>query len=357
MRKKTKMKKTAKSILWAAIILFSVTAKAQKSDLFPIKKEGKWGYINSSGELVVEAIYENACSFNEGYAVVCRKNKTWLIDTKGDETFVSGYVMSSTVHEGLFKITENGKVGYMDTKGEVVIEPRYLEGSDFFDGLASVKSAQNNMWGYINKKGEMEIPAVYDFAGNFNSGLAPVKIGNTGGYINGRGELVVNLKYVYLRNFSEGVAATWNYGSDVVYIDSKEEKVFVHQIFDPQNLPQGRWEMPVSDMKEDMVKAQDPNGLVGFFDGKGELEIPFQYQGGRDFSDGLAAVKSGTRWGFINKKGKMKIPARFENAGSFINGMAPVFKGGSEEDFRLGKSGVEMGYINPKGELVWQYSK
>jgi hypothetical protein len=48
--------------------------------------------------------------------------------------------------------------------------------------------------------------------------------------------------------------------------------------------------------------------------------IPAQFEDARDFSEQLAAVKSGAKWGFIDKAGKIVIPAQFETVGAFAKG-------------------------------------
>ena len=38
--------------------------------LAPVKQNGKWGYINEEGDVVIDFQYDRAYTFNEGYAVV-----------------------------------------------------------------------------------------------------------------------------------------------------------------------------------------------------------------------------------------------------------------------------------------------
>lgn len=65
-----------------------------------------------------------------------------------------------------------------------------------------------------------------------------------------------------------------------------------------------------------------------------------QYELVVDFSEGLAAVKTGGKWGHINQKGKLVIPAKYTSAGSFSEGLAAI---------TMGKKG---GFINKKNEVV-----
>ena len=83
------------------------------------------------------------------------------------------------------------------------------------------------------------------------------------------------------------------------------------------------------------VMREDRNGDVkwGFIDKKGNVVIPFVYEGAGAFSEGLAAVRREDRngdWksGFIDKKGNEVIPFVYNEAYVFSEGLALV---GSED--------------------------
>ena len=48
-----------------------------------VKKDGKYGYINTKGEQIVECKFDNGGDFNEGFAVVKKDGKWGYINTKG----------------------------------------------------------------------------------------------------------------------------------------------------------------------------------------------------------------------------------------------------------------------------------
>lgn len=52
-----------------------------------VKKDGKWGYINSEGELVIKYKYDNAYSFSNGVAGVM-KNGAWGLITQDNEEVI-----------------------------------------------------------------------------------------------------------------------------------------------------------------------------------------------------------------------------------------------------------------------------
>ena len=109
--------------------------------LAPLRKNDRWGFINRTGEFVIEPEYRKVSSFSEGLAAV--------------ETL-------------------DYKCGYIDTNGNWVVNASYDEAYPFSDGLAPVQSERN--WGYVNKNGELAIKMIYSKAGYFSGGVAPVAL-------------------------------------------------------------------------------------------------------------------------------------------------------------------------------------
>jgi hypothetical protein len=103
------------------------------------KVDGIWGYIDTSGTMVIEPQYDDARIFSEGLAPV-------EID---------------------------GRWGYIDIHGNMVIDLQFEDAGIFSEGLAAVMVGEK--WGYIDKNGNMVIEPQYEDAGYFSEGLAPVE--------------------------------------------------------------------------------------------------------------------------------------------------------------------------------------
>lgn len=87
-------------------------AKAFSSNGYaPVCKDGKWGYINSDGKLVIDYTYDDAKSFSNGYAAVCK----------------------------------DGKWGYIDSDNNLIIDTTFLDATNFSTkGTAAVKIYDEN---------------------------------------------------------------------------------------------------------------------------------------------------------------------------------------------------------------------
>ncbi|MCL2159163.1 MAG: WG repeat-containing protein, partial [Oscillospiraceae bacterium] len=59
-------------------------------------------------------------------------------------------------------------------------------------------------------------------------------------------------------------------------------------------------------------------------DKKGEIAIPAQFTGYRNFKNGLAAVSVGDKWGTIDKKGRYVINPQYYAISDFVSGLAIV---------------------------------
>mgnify|MGYP003494239541 FL=1 len=55
--------------------------------LIPVKKDGKYGYINEHNQIVIPFNYDYALAFSEGFAVVKRYGKYGYVDRFGHDTF------------------------------------------------------------------------------------------------------------------------------------------------------------------------------------------------------------------------------------------------------------------------------
>lgn len=312
------------------------SANAADSDkLYIIKQDGKYGYIDGNGNVVIKPIYLQAKQFAEGVAPVKIQEGIWgIINTKGK--VIGAWKNVDEINEfseGLAVVRQRAKYGYID-KNQLVIPLKFDAAEKFSEGLAVVAIREGNTfleklhnakYGYIDKGGNVIIDCQFKSAGNFKEGVAPVSSAATGsrwGYIDKTGQYVIEAKYFTAREFSEGLA--------------------------PVTITLGK---------------------SGFIDHQGNFVIPPQYSWTYSFSEGLARVKVGEKiqlnpfkvieegkYGFIDKAGKMVIEPVFDYADDFRNGLARICDqspGFSEDNYQ----GISFGYIDKNGSVKWQLTK
>ncbi len=158
----------------------------------------KWGFIDKTGKLIIEAKFDSASFFSEGIASV-KKDKKWgFIDKKGNYTIDLQFEDAGEFSEGLAAIKIGGKWGYIDKTGNRLIEPQFEDVDKFFDGIAAVKIGEK--WGFINKKGRIVIEIKFEYRAKyfkpfFYMGKAKVMIDGKWEYIDRTGRIAGNWDY------------------------------------------------------------------------------------------------------------------------------------------------------------------
>ncbi len=134
--------------------------------------DGRWGFIDPTGQVVIMPQFSNAHAFSEGLA---------LVETKQGDDYIYGYVDKSGTFiiaakfspagdfsEGLADVCvgkgEKFSCGFVDKSGNFVINPSFHSVKSFYQGLAAAQLVDGGRWGYIDKSGKFVIEPQFDGA-------------------------------------------------------------------------------------------------------------------------------------------------------------------------------------------------
>lgn len=307
--------------------------------LIPVAQSGRYGYVNSKGEYVINPQFDEATMFREGIARVKKDGKYGYIRKDGNYLCLPTYVDATIFREGIaWVVEEKGAPTAIDTEGKrlFTLQEAYSV-SCYSEGLARFgqRNCENGkiLSGYLDKRGNVVIPPVYTSAGAFGQGLAAVsKDWSPHGYINPKGEVKINYQFVSAGRFDKQGRA----------IVGQEDKEMRYGVIDKQGKFVIRPQFALLHGGGDRYRIKLERGSdYGYCDAKGKLVINPQFEDASPFGDSdLAPVQVGEMYGYIDKKGAIKISPQFEGAASFFSDCAPVF------------SGDKIGLINRKGEYV-----
>lgn len=95
-----------------------------KGDLYGRLREGKYGYINLKGEVVIEPQFDMAGEFSEGMADVQNwKNSKWgYINTKGEVVIDYQFDSTKDFKDGKAEVEKGGKIFFIDKTGKEITE-------------------------------------------------------------------------------------------------------------------------------------------------------------------------------------------------------------------------------------------
>lgn len=106
-------------------------------------KDEKYGYKDvRTGEIVLKAIYNDMGAwFGDGLLAVKTGDKWGFVDTTGKVVIKATYEDAGEFSEGLAAVRVNGKWGFIDTKGKMVIKPQFVAEyapAPFKDGISNI---------------------------------------------------------------------------------------------------------------------------------------------------------------------------------------------------------------------------
>ncbi len=267
--------------------------------LLPYRADGRWGYKNTSGQVVIQPRFSAALEFDGEAALAA-------VNTTGEARY-----------------------GLIDRRGNWILDPVWEDAVQFSEGLAAVK--QNGLWGFADATGGYAAEPEYDETGAFHEDRARVRMNDKWGYIDNNGAIVVEAVYDYAADFSEGRAFTIHEGADVErpIIDTGGEQV-------------GRLRTATGTRYCEGLAMVDLNeGKFGYVGLEATLAFNTTFQEARDFSEGLAPVRSDGEWHYINPQGLSAFDERYEDAQVFSEGLAAVKTDGGK-----------YGYIDVQGEIA-----
>ena len=121
-----------------------------------------YGMLSVTGEVVIEPKYEHIDLFSdEGLARFCDHGRWGFVNTDGEKVIPAQYENANNFSEGLAAVKVDGVWGFIDTSGEMVIEPQF-EGvqSGFLYGRCVFQSGM--LQGLLDKTGNVIVEAQYE---------------------------------------------------------------------------------------------------------------------------------------------------------------------------------------------------
>lgn len=294
--------------------------------LYPVRQNNLWGFIDSSGALVVPPRYQGADFFSDGLALV-KVGEQWGY-LRLDTTFqIAPRFYSDNVQRfsgGLARVRFRDRFGYIDSTGATVVPANYLQGMPFSEGLACVQDPETLKWGFINRQGQWVLGPNYTHPTQVSGGLFPADKTVGVGYLDTTGAVKIAYQYDYGTEFNEGIAFVYTHERDVFTV-----------------IRTGRFIGP-----------------------DGKTAIPGSYSLSTGYAQGFASAQKGTKWGYINRSGETVVPFEYDMAGRFDGPLAPVYLGykklvppRSPYEALSDSAEVRLGYVNRQGKLVYSPSR
>ncbi|MCO5259214.1 MAG: WG repeat-containing protein [Crocinitomicaceae bacterium] len=169
--------------------------------------DGRCGFINVKGEIVIQPKYKGVGDFSNGLAWVRGyDNKLGYINKKGDQVINSKYTFVSNFDpvskRSIAKVEKQTLIIKED--GTEIITSVNTSIKKFIEGVAV--AGEEGRWGYLDKEGKWLVPAKYEHVDDFNEGVGLVRLGKLWGIVDASGKTVVEPTYQAISEFNDGFA-------------------------------------------------------------------------------------------------------------------------------------------------------
>lgn len=275
-------------------------------ELGAVKVNGTYGYIDTSGNMIIPPTYDEANPFNDNIAIIKKDDLYGAIDKENN-------IIIPIEYDDLLNFSS-----YDNPE-----DSSYFEKFFFCPYICAKK---NGKYGCINKNNDIIVNFTYDnpieiiYSPN-NAIAIIVDNNNKQGIIDLNSDFIVKPKY-------SNIHATNSENSNILITENAKGSLSKYGIInlDTRKIIDGQYtSMPFFN---DGLAAVCVKGKYGFINSDGDYIIDPSYLDASNFSDNLAAVKmyreTGSKYGYINKENELVIPAIYDFAMEFYEGNAVV---------------------------------
>lgn len=230
---------------------------------YVVKSQGKFGLINTSGELMIPVIYENLSyeGFVGKYLFLFKKGESHgFVSAEGEEVFVSEANVLSLVGNKVV-VEKKGKQGLYDLAGEEIFRMKYDEVKTF-DGVSSHIGLRRKSWALARTDGSLLTEYVYN-------------------------EIKALQEYFVVRD-NVGYGVLNNGGEKLGELVYDEVSSFDGKYF-----------------------SVAKSGKIGYLDRRGRLVVKPTFDEVKSFIDDLAVARIEDLWGVINRRGNWVLEPKY----------------------------------------------
>lgn len=122
----------------------------------------RFGFLNEDGSVAIYPVYERVRDFSpDGLALVKRNGRWGYVDPSGNEVIRPEFEDAASFNKGIAAVKVNGKWGLVNRDGEFLRQPCFESRPDFSERNYA-RVLFGGKYGIINHSGEWEVSPEYD---------------------------------------------------------------------------------------------------------------------------------------------------------------------------------------------------
>lgn len=327
-----------------------------------------WGFVDTEGNLVIDADYDDVGPFSEGMAAVNKDGKWGFINKEGEIIIQPVYKSAWAFHEGFARVLPfDGPDLFINKEGQPLKAENWAAADDFSDGMARVKVG--NVFGYIGTNGKMLVQPIYTRGWNFSHGLCVVEYNEKMGVINRMGNYVISPAYeqvkitgdgkMILARSAQGSKAFDPAGKEILHLpDAKmiesngeliavrdNDGMFLLSTTSPES--KSKYYSNIIYLEKDRWAGKMDSGYVMLNEKGMEMSKEFYHQINK-FSDAFAAYSKDDYWGYLDTAGYEMTGEVFGLAWDYREGFA---RAAFKEGIAFIDTNQKLAFYPPNGSI------
>lgn len=290
--------------------------------LLPVDRNGKTGYVDTTGRLAIPARFDRGGTFNEGLTAVSVGKKMGFIDCAGGWVIAPRFDWAQHCQDGWCRAGEKyGDFGLYDRKGSRfplrVLDVPFMPAEGMVVGIGSL-----HRYGFMDMEtGHVVGPRFQSAKPAFSEGLlGACETEDHCGFVDRTGSWVIAPTYCCVSDFHEGLARVITAKNEALYIDHAGRPAFATPLTHGQ------------DFRDGIAPAGADDTHWGVLDRSGAFVVAPQFEFIGDHRDGRMLFMHGKRWGVIDYTGKIVLDAMFDRAELLPGGIVDVHFGAGYYD-------------------------
>ena len=160
-----------------------------------VEQNGKWGYIDNNGVLIINAVYDSVRPFTEDSIALVKNDKKYKYIGYSGKVILEVDSALTDFHYGRAIAFKDGRKALINKSGQKVydINADKVYGFNIEDALATLVKNGNAF--KIDTNGKTLLQTKYDYIGAFIGGVAPVSKGDKWGFIDTTGTEIISVSY------------------------------------------------------------------------------------------------------------------------------------------------------------------
>ncbi len=308
-----------------------------------VRKNGKYFYIDRSGNRVMDREFDRTNVFRNGVAVVHEDGKDFLINKIG-ETVSDRFDTIENFSEGIAVVKRDGKEFFIRADGSEVTNARFDHAWKFREGLAQV--SKGGKWFFIRADGSEITHERFDEnrlfpASSFHEGFAFVVQNNDRFFIDREGRRVTKERMRSTKVSHSDIASAVK-GGDVQFLVDENGNRVVEDEYGPNAIiSQVRNRNHDASARVFLIREGSACKLI---DSKGKkmmediCEMPMNFLDVYiyDVTENWMTIKKGSKWHLMDLSGKQLSKESFDDfIRSFSGGGVAVFRNTGEDGIIL----------------------